>query len=237
MARKRGPAHNSVHSAAPGPSAHGAETRRDTPRAWRARPRSHAEAAGRQPSPRATSLQAAFRHDSHKLRRMELQVVFHLPRRLFGIPRAYPHAKRPRHHHRQHHVQVAPPREDVLVVAVVALAVVDLDIPMCPDNFRKLLRRARVGVERRDMPGDLLRGLADAFADVPAVLVLLSGLPRLPIVRVPGKSASTASWTRNTFVTRTSQRPRFSSFFLTSRRAAGCRRVPRTASERPSGWP
>ena len=146
MARKRGPAHNSVHSAAPGPSAHGAETRRDTPRAWQARPRSHAEAAGRQPSPRATSLQAAFRHDSHKLRRMELQVVFHLPRRLFGIPRAYPHAKRPCHHHRRHHVQVAPPRKRILVVAVVALAVVDLDIPMCPDNFRKLLRRARVGV-------------------------------------------------------------------------------------------
>ena len=55
---------------------------------------------------------------------------------------------------------------------------------LAPDNFRKLLRRARVGVERRDMPGDLLRGLADAFADVPAVLVLLSGLPRLPDLTV-----------------------------------------------------
>ena len=244
MARKRGPAHNSVHSAAPGPSAHGAETRRDTPRAWRARPRSHAEAAGRQPSPRATSLQAAFRHDSHKLRRMELQVVFHLPRRLFGIPRAYPHAKRPRHHHRQHHVQVAPPREDVLVVAVVALAVVDLDIPMRPDNFRKLLRRARVGVERRDMPGDLLRGLADAFADVPAVLVLLSGLPRLPDLTVrpdycPGAGEAGLDRVLDAEHLRHADFPAspVQFFFLTSRRAAGCRRVPRTASERPSGWP
>ena len=130
------------------------------------------------------SLQAAFHHDSHKLRRMELQVVFHLPRRLFGIPCAYPHAKRPRHHHRRHDVQVAPPREDVLVVAVVALAVVSLDVPVRPYDLRELLRAPRVGVERRDVPGGLLRRLADAFADVPAVLVLLPGLPRLPDLAV-----------------------------------------------------
>ena len=115
---------------------------------------------------------------------MELQVVFHLPRRLLGIPCAYPHPERPRHHHRRHYVHVAPPRKGVLVVAVVALAVVDLDIPMRPDNLRKLPRRARVGVKRRDMPGDLPRGPADAFADVPAVPVLLPGLPRPPDLAV-----------------------------------------------------
>ena len=94
------------------------------------------------------SLQPAFHHDPHKLRRMEVQVSSRLRRRHFGMPRAYPHAERPRHHHRRHHVQVAPPRKHVFMVAVVALAVVDLDMPVSPDDFRELLRRARIGIKR-----------------------------------------------------------------------------------------
>ena len=51
---------------------------------------------------------------------------------------------------------------------------------MRPYDLRELLRAPRVGVERRDVPCDLLRRLADGFADVPAVPVLLPGFPRPP---------------------------------------------------------
>ena len=93
---------------------------------------------------------------------------------------AYPHPERPRDHHRRHHVHVAPPREGVLVVAVVALAVVRLDVPVRPHDPRELLSAPRVRVERRDVPGDLLRRLAEGLADVAPGLVLLPRLPRLP---------------------------------------------------------
>ena len=81
---------------------------------------------------------------------------------------------------RRHDVLVAPPREDVLVVAVVALAVVRLYVPVRTHYLREPLRALRVGVKRRDVVGNLFRRLAERLADVPPALVLLSGLPRLP---------------------------------------------------------
>ncbi len=132
----------------------------------------------------ATSLQAPLRHDAEQLRGMQEQVSPHLRDRPVRMARAYPHPERPRHHHRRHHVQVAPPREGVLVVAVVAPAVVRLDVPVRPHDLRELLRAPRVGAERRDVPGDLLRRLADLLADVAAALVLLPRPPRLPHLAV-----------------------------------------------------
>ena len=101
---------------------------------------------------------------------MEVQVVLHLLRRPLRVPCAYPHPKRPRHHHRRHDVLVAAPRERVLVVAVVALAVVRLYVPMRTHYLREPLRALRVGVKRRDVVGNLFRRLAERLADVPPAL-------------------------------------------------------------------
>ena len=66
------------------------------------------------------------------------------------------------------------------MIAVVSLAVVDLDVPVRAHDFRKLLRRARIRIKRRDMIDDLLRRFADDLADRDAVLVPRLGPARLP---------------------------------------------------------
>ncbi len=94
-------------------------------------------------------------------------------------------------------------REGALVVAVVALAVVRLDVPVRSHDLREHLRAPRVRVQGRDVPGGLLRRLADGLAQVAPALVLLPRLPRLPDVPArpddrprAGESGHAASRTR-----------------------------------------
>ena len=117
---------------------------------------------------------------------MSEEVPLHRLRRLPRISCADPHPERSRDHHGRHDVQVHAPCQLVLVVAVVALAVVHLDVPMrthvtreFPDA-RVALASEILGRKRRDVPGDLLRRLADLHVELPPVPVALSPPGDLP---------------------------------------------------------